>query len=177
MGADSRTQTAIPPVDFHSSWPLVMNKRSFIKLFSGMLAGPAVSPLLALLPDSKLKNWAGNVEYGTENLYTVNSLEQARDFVRKQSKFKVLGTRHCFNKIADSTNQFLSLKSIDEMVALNAEEHTVSGCRISAWALPQARGRSCAPGSGLPIWAFSECCENPLFVYKKQLDQHHQKRL
>src|SRR5437588_108017 len=102
MGADSRTQTAIPPVDFHSSWPFMMNKRSFIKLFSGMLAGPAVSPLLALLPDSKLKNWAGNVEYGTENLYTANTLEQARDFVRKQSRLKVLGTRHCFHKIASS---------------------------------------------------------------------------
>ena len=126
MGADSRTQTAIPPVDFHSSWPLVMNKRSFIKLFSGMLAGPAVSPLLALLPDSKLKNWAGNVEYGTENLYTVNSLEQARDFVRKQSRLKVLGTRHCFNKIADSTNQFLSLKPADELVAINSEARTAT---------------------------------------------------
>ena len=154
-----------------------MDKRQFLKLFSTMAAGPLVSPLFARLPDTKMKNWAGNFENSTENLYAADSVEEVKDFVKRQAKFKVLGTRHCFNKIADSTNQFLSLKSIDEMVALNAEEHTVSGCRISAWALPQARGRSCAPGSGLLIWAFSECCENPLFVYKKQLDQHHQKRL
>src|SRR5437588_1201477 len=103
-----------------------MNKRSFIKLFSGIAAAPVVSPIMKLLPDIKLKNWAGNFEYGTENLYTANSVEQARDFVKKQAKLKVLGTRHCFNKIADSTNQFLSMKPADELLSVNAEERTVT---------------------------------------------------
>ena len=103
-----------------------MNKRNFIKLFSGIATAPMVSPLLRLLPDIKLKNWAGNFEYGTENLYTANSVEQARDFVKKQAKLKVLGTRHCFNKIADSTNQFLSMKPADELLSVNAEERTVT---------------------------------------------------
>ena len=31
----------------------------------------------------KLKNWAGNLEYSTENLYSANSLEQAQEFVKK----------------------------------------------------------------------------------------------
>ena len=75
-----------------------MNKRSFIKLFSGTAAAQFVSPLMKLLPDIKLKNWAGNFEYGTENLYTANSVELARDLVSKQAKLKVLGTRHCFKK-------------------------------------------------------------------------------
>ena len=103
-----------------------MNKRGFIKLFSGMAAAPVVSPLLTLLPDSKLKNWAGNLEYGTENMYTASSVEQARDFVGKQAKLKVLGTRHCFNKIADSTTEFLSLKPADELLSVNAAERTVT---------------------------------------------------
>jgi len=103
-----------------------MNKRSFIKLFSGMAAAPVVSPFLTLLADVKLKNWAGNVEYGTENLYTANSLEQARDFVAKRAKLKVLGTRHCFNKIADSKAQFLSLKPAEEVLSVNAEARTVT---------------------------------------------------
>ena len=103
-----------------------MNKRRFIKLFSGMAAAPVVSPLLTLLPDSKLKNWAGNLEYGTENMYTASSVEQARDFVGKQAKLKVLGTRHCFNKIADSTTEFLSLKPADELLSVNAAERTVT---------------------------------------------------
>jgi alditol oxidase len=103
-----------------------MNKRSFIKLFSGTAAAQFVSPLMKLLPDIKLKNWAGNFEYGTENLYTANSVELARDLVSKQAKLKVLGTRHCFNKIADSTKQFLSMKPAEEMFAVNVEERTVT---------------------------------------------------
>src|SRR5690349_24001430 len=103
-----------------------MNKRSFIKLFSGTAAAQFVSPLMKLLPDIKLQNWAGNFEYGTENLYTANSVELARDLVSKQAKLKVLGTRHCFNKIADSTKQFLSMKPAEEMFAVNIEESTVT---------------------------------------------------
>lgn len=103
-----------------------MNKRGFIKLLSGVMAGPVISPLFAQLSYSKLKNWAGNLEYDTKNLYSANSVEQVREFVKKQNKLKVLGTRHCFNKIADSTNYLLSLKPMDEVVALNAKDPTVT---------------------------------------------------
>ncbi|HYT21087.1 MAG TPA: D-arabinono-1,4-lactone oxidase [Candidatus Polarisedimenticolia bacterium] len=103
-----------------------MNKRSFIKLLSAIVAAPAVSPLFARLPDTKLKNWAGNFEYSTNSLYTADSVEQVKDFVKRQGKLKVLGTRHCFNKIADSASHLLSLKPMDEVVALNTEAHTVT---------------------------------------------------
>jgi alditol oxidase len=103
-----------------------MDKRSFIKVLSAMMAGPVVSPLFARLPVSKLKNWAGNFEYSTENLYPANSVEQVREFVKTQNKLKVLGTRHCFNKIADSTSHLLSLKTMDEIVALDPQAHTVT---------------------------------------------------
>ena len=107
-----------------------MNKRAFLKLSSAMLASPLISPLFAWgaekMSGDKLKNWAGNLEYGTENLYFANSLEQVRDFVKKQSKLKVLGTRHCFNNIADSKDDFLSLKSMDKVVALDPEARTVT---------------------------------------------------
>src|SRR5256885_10808874 len=103
-----------------------MNKRTFIKLLSATVAGPVVSRLLAWVPGDKLKNWAGNFEYSTENLYSANSLEEVREFVKKQSQLKVLGTRHCFNRIADSKQQFLSLKSMEQMVSLDPETHTVT---------------------------------------------------
>src|SRR5438270_11958536 len=103
-----------------------MDKRSFIKFLSALAAGPIVSPLFARLPDSKLKNWAGNLEYSTNNLQTVNSVDQVRQFVNAQTKLKVLGTRHCFNKIADSTNQFLSYKPVDEVISLDSQAHTVT---------------------------------------------------
>ncbi len=105
---------------------IAVNKRTFIKLFAAMIASPVISPLFAWASSNKLKNWAGNLEYGTDRLYSANSLEQVRDYVKKQSKLKVLGTRHCFNNIADSTHNILSLKSMDEVVALDPETRTVT---------------------------------------------------
>src|SRR5258707_10548260 len=103
-----------------------MNKRTFVRLFAAVSASPVISPLLAWASKDKLKNWAGNLEYSTDRLYSANSLEQVRSYVKKQSKLKVLGTRHCFNNIVDSTHNFLSLKSMDEVVALEPEAHTVT---------------------------------------------------
>src|SRR3981189_557528 len=103
-----------------------MNKRTFIRLFSAMIASPAILPLCARTTKDKLTNWAGNLEYGTDRLYSANSLEQIRSYIKKQNKLKVLGTRHCFNNIADSTDNFLSLKSMDKVVALSPEACTVT---------------------------------------------------
>jgi xylitol oxidase len=95
-------------------------------LLSAAIAGPVVAPLLARVPNSKLTNWAGNLEYGTENLYAATSSEQVVEFVKKQPRFKVLGTRHSFNDIANSKNYFLSLKPMSSVVALDAQAHTVT---------------------------------------------------
>ena len=104
----------------------VMNKRTFIGLFGTVIASPILSRLSAWASENKLKNWAGNLEYSTDRLYSANSLEQVRNYVKKRSQLKVLGTRHCFNNIADSTHSLLSLKSMDEVVALDPAAHTVT---------------------------------------------------
>jgi xylitol oxidase len=103
-----------------------MNKRVFLKLVSAALSTPVLSPLLACAAQDKLRNWAGNVIYGTENLYSAISLEQAQDFVRKHTRMKVLGTRHCFNHIANSTENFLSLRSMAQAPILDAKARTVT---------------------------------------------------
>lgn len=91
-----------------------------------MFAGPVTSPLFGWASSDRLKNWASNLEYSTNRLYSPNSLEQVRGYVKKQTKLKVLGTRHCFNNIADSRFNFLSLKSMDEVVALDPKARTVT---------------------------------------------------
>lgn len=103
-----------------------MNKRTFIKLCSAGLASPVVSTLVAWASEGKLTNWAGNLEYGTEQLYSAKSLEDVRKFVKERSKLKVLGTRHCFNDIADTSREFLSLKSQDKVIALDPKALTVT---------------------------------------------------
>ncbi len=62
-----------------------MNKRSFLQLCSVLAANRLLAPLLAWASVEKLKNWAGNIDYGTENLYSAKSLEQAQEFIKKQS--------------------------------------------------------------------------------------------
>ena len=105
---------------------MAVNKRTFIKLSSATIASPAVLRLLAWAGADKLTNWAGNLEYSTASLYAAKSLEQVQDFVKKQAKLKVLGSRHCFNNIADSKDTFLSLKALDEIVSLDPQARTVT---------------------------------------------------
>ena len=103
-----------------------MDKRSFLKLISAAMSAPVLSSMSSWAATEKLKNWAGNVEYGTANLYSATSVEQAQDFVRKHARMKVLGTRHCFNHIADSTENFLSLRPMDKVIALDTQARTVT---------------------------------------------------
>src|SRR3982074_1428187 len=104
-----------------------MKKRTFIKLFAAAaLASPPVMRLLAWAGQEKLGNWAGNIEYSTDRLQTSTSLAQVQDYVKTQPKLKVLGTRHCFNNIADSKDGFLSLKLMDEVISLDPAKRTVT---------------------------------------------------
>jgi xylitol oxidase len=74
----------------------------------------------------KLVNWAGNIQYGTANVYAAKSVRDLQDWVRRQAKFKVLGTRHCFNRIADSTDQFVSVATLPEEVIIDRGASTVT---------------------------------------------------
>jgi xylitol oxidase len=103
-----------------------MNKRSFLKLISAAMATPVISPLLTWAMGDKIKNWAGNVEYGTDRVYSATSVEQVQEFVKKQSKLKIQGTRHCFNHIADSTDYLLSVRPMDKVIALDPDARTVT---------------------------------------------------
>ena len=103
-----------------------MDKRTFLKICSAAMTSRVLSPLFAWSSDGKLTNWAGNVAYSTEKQYSANSLKEIQEFVRTRSSLKVLGTRHCFNKIADSTREFLSVKAMDHVVGLDPDARTVT---------------------------------------------------
>src|ERR1041384_8060856 len=66
----------------------VMKKRAFLKMAGVAGAGSVLSPMAVWGARSgvadKLKNWAGNVEYSTENLYAAKSVEAVKEYVRKQ---------------------------------------------------------------------------------------------
>jgi len=110
----------------HFRRELTMKKRTFLKTASVLMAAPFISRMLSWAAPEKLRNWAGNLEYGTERMYSAESLEQVRRFVKEQSHLKVLGTKHCFNSIADSSDQFISLQPMDKEIALDSAARTVT---------------------------------------------------
>jgi xylitol oxidase len=103
-----------------------MKKRTFIKLSSSIMAGAVLSPLIDLAQDNKLKNWAGNFTYSSFPLEQAASVEEARALVKKYGRLKVLGTRHCFNNIADSKDHLLSLSPLNKVIGLDTTNHTVT---------------------------------------------------
>lgn len=104
-----------------------MKKRTFLKLSAAVATGPVLAPLTGLIPaDDTLKNWAGNYTYGTNRLHEAASAASARDLVRKFDRLKILGSRHCFNGIADSTHNLLHLKGLDGLLRLDAGAKTVT---------------------------------------------------
>jgi xylitol oxidase len=108
-----------------------MNKRTFLKLSAAILGGSPGARLFGREPDEpasggQLTNWAGNYRYGTDNLHRLTSIEEVRKFVKGHDSLKALGTRHCFNGIADSRHALISLKPMDQVVALDPEARAVT---------------------------------------------------
>ena len=98
-----------------------MNKRAFLGLLASILGAASGRRLPGQVPDGTppkgaITNWAGNYHYSTDNLVTLSSTEQVRSYVRTHDSLRTLGTRHCFNGIADSRHALLSLKPMDRVV-------------------------------------------------------------
>jgi xylitol oxidase len=108
-----------------------MNKRTFLKLSTAILGASPGARLFGQEPDrppsgARLTNWAGNYTYSTVNLHRLASAEQVRTFVKEHDALRVLGTRHCFNRIADSSHALIRLEPMDEVVAVDAQSRTVT---------------------------------------------------
>jgi xylitol oxidase len=103
-----------------------MNKRTFIKLSSTLMAAPIILPIKDFAQDEKLVNWAGNIEYSTGNISYPESVEEVQQLIKKHGKLKVLGTRHCFNRLADSKDYFVSSRKLNKIISLDKDAHTVT---------------------------------------------------
>jgi xylitol oxidase len=53
-------------------------------------------------------------------------VSHVQEFVRRHEHLRVLGTRHCFNGIADSTANLLSLRQMNHLVAIDPTARTVT---------------------------------------------------
>jgi alditol oxidase len=71
------------------------------------------------------RNWAGTYTYRAEKLHRPTTIEQVQEIVAKAASVHVLGSRHSFNDIADSS-ELLSLENLPADVVVDHEAHTVS---------------------------------------------------
>lgn len=93
---------------------------------SATVAGMILDPQSVFCMNGKIQNWAGNLTYSTDKLFSAGSVEKAQKFIKSQKKLKALGTRHCFNTIADSKDQFISLLGMNKVISLDETNKTVT---------------------------------------------------
>lgn len=108
-----------------------MDKRTFLKTSSALVLGSMLAPLAGCSRRESLAplrtNWAGNLTYGTNRLLLPRSMEELQDMVRSHHSVRPLGSRHCFNSIADSSEAQLSLSAMPQTVTFDTDTVTVPG--------------------------------------------------
>lgn len=106
-----------------------MNKRTFLKTASVLAAGAAFPELMSCQEKPKSDprtNWAGNLTYSTDNLHSPKTVEELQELVKKCKKVRGLGTKHCFNTIADSKENQISSANFNQIISLDKEKATVT---------------------------------------------------
>ena len=71
------------------------------------------------------RNWAGNYTYRAQKLHRPTTIDQVQQIVAKAASVHVLGSRHSFNDIADSS-ELISLENLPADVVVDHQAHTVS---------------------------------------------------
>jgi xylitol oxidase len=60
-------------------------------------------------------NWSGNLTYSASQLFTPTSLDELRTLLLTYPHLKPLGSRHCFNTIADTSGPHISLTAFNDI--------------------------------------------------------------
>ncbi|MGC2182621.1 MAG: FAD-binding protein [Terriglobales bacterium] len=102
-----------------------MDKRQFLKTSGVLITGGVLSRLVNAEQPAPRTNWSGNYQYSTDRLHLPKTVEEVQQVVKKCSKLKALGARHSFNGIADSRENQISLKLLDQ-IALDPKSRTVT---------------------------------------------------
>lgn len=118
-----------------------MKKRTFLKTSSAIVTGSLLSPLASCVPESNTgagtehvtapntmtrTNWAGNLNYSAKALHEPTDVSTAQQMVRTSDKLRALGTRHCFNDIADSPTAQISVRNMHGVMGLDETAQTVT---------------------------------------------------
>lgn len=72
------------------------------------------------------KNWAGNLSYSASDLLEPGSVDELREMVATTPRIRALGSRHSFNKIADTSAVQISTAGIPLDLEVDAAGRTVT---------------------------------------------------
>jgi alditol oxidase len=72
-------------------------------------------------------NWAGNLTYRAARLHRPTSVEEVRRIVAGSERIKALGSRHCFNDIADTPADLVGLDGLDTPVEFDGPDSEGGG--------------------------------------------------
>ena len=93
-----------------------MNKRDFLKSSGAIVAGSMISRLApAQQQPAPRQNWAGNITYSTDHVHSPANLDEVRSIVKSCNKLRAVGSRHSFNRIADSNQNQISLEHLSQI--------------------------------------------------------------
>lgn len=71
------------------------------------------------------RNWAGNLTYRAASVEHPASIEELRELLGRGGPVKVLGSRHCFNDIADTGGTLISLDRMPAAIEVSAARDAV----------------------------------------------------
>lgn len=74
-------------------------------------------------------NWAGNLVYRSSSIEHPSSVDELRKILGREGAVRVLGSRHCFNDIADTTGIQIVLDRMPRVIEVSAAGDAV---RVSA---------------------------------------------
>jgi xylitol oxidase len=103
-----------------------MKRQTFIRLGASIAGSTFVNPFYSWAQQPRLQNWAKNVTYSTANVWFPKSVTEAQQLIKNHSRIRSLGTRHCFNTIADSKDGLISSRDLNKVISLNKEDKTVT---------------------------------------------------
>jgi alditol oxidase len=72
------------------------------------------------------RNWAGNVEYSAARVHQPRSVAEVQEIVRRGRSLKVLGSRHSFNRIADTDGELITLDRLAPVLEIDRDRGTVT---------------------------------------------------
>ncbi|MBX3242186.1 MAG: FAD-binding protein [Chitinophagaceae bacterium] len=109
-----------------------MKRTTFLKTTATLAAGSVFGVNFSCGTNTKTPakdirtNWAGNYQYKAPEVYAPGSVDEVRELVKKLNKQKALGSTHCFNDIADSPQNQVSMEKLNRVVDIDKKAGIVT---------------------------------------------------